>query len=485
MSKNILIFSDGTGQAGGVLFDEARSNVYKLFRATRCGPDSSVDPEIQLTFYDPGLGSALDGARIKFGPWRRIYNLLSSATGLGITRNIIDCYAAIVQLWEPGDRIYLFGFSRGAYTVRCVGGVLGLCGVPLQSKDGTALKRNAECARAVATEAVAVYQHGSSIKGDPKKPERLERARRFRETYGSGTEQSNTVPYFIGVWDTVAALGAGTGRLAILSVFAFAALTALVKAAMSFSGLANGASPWLTAAVIAAGALAALYLIASAYYRQWLSLARYRMAFYDTKLNPRVCFARHALSIDENRRDFNRVAWAEDGSEKIPLAPSGPERFVQLWFSGVHSDVGGSYPENESRLSDVALQWMVREAQSLPCPIVIDERVLRLSPSALGWQHDERLSTIAAMPRMVRRVLSTVLPPERLGWAEGIRKVPRNAPLHPSVMERLSSKSVMQYGTPSPYRPEALRFHQDCLQFFQPPIGVTSAPEGAQRVLAE
>jgi hypothetical protein len=57
MARNILIFSDGTGQAGGILPDEKRSNIYKLFRATRCGPDTDIDPGQQLTFYDAGLGS--------------------------------------------------------------------------------------------------------------------------------------------------------------------------------------------------------------------------------------------------------------------------------------------------------------------------------------------------------------------------------------------------------------------------------------------
>jgi hypothetical protein len=59
--RNIVIYSDGTGQRGGRLFDERRSNIYKLFRATRCGPESSVDPAKQLTFYDPGLGTAPPG----------------------------------------------------------------------------------------------------------------------------------------------------------------------------------------------------------------------------------------------------------------------------------------------------------------------------------------------------------------------------------------------------------------------------------------
>jgi uncharacterized protein (DUF2235 family) len=116
MPKNIIIFSDGTGQAGGINFDEARTNVYKLYRACRVGPDTRIDPSEQVAFYDPGLGSAADGGHFKVGWLRTFYNLMSMATGLGITANIIDCYAAIIRLYEKDDRIFLIGFSRGAYT---------------------------------------------------------------------------------------------------------------------------------------------------------------------------------------------------------------------------------------------------------------------------------------------------------------------------------------------------------------------------------
>ncbi|WP_420737767.1 phospholipase effector Tle1 domain-containing protein [Bradyrhizobium japonicum] len=83
MPKNIVIFSDGTGQAGGINFDEARTNVYKLYRACRVGPDTKIEPSQQVTFYDPGLGSASDGGHFKIGWMRWIYNFASMATGLG------------------------------------------------------------------------------------------------------------------------------------------------------------------------------------------------------------------------------------------------------------------------------------------------------------------------------------------------------------------------------------------------------------------
>lgn len=98
MAKNVVIYSDGTGQAGGFRFDEDRSNVYKLYRATRCGPDSSIDPREQVAFYDVGLGSQADGANIVGRAFRALHNIIAQATGFGITRNIIDCYAALIRL---------------------------------------------------------------------------------------------------------------------------------------------------------------------------------------------------------------------------------------------------------------------------------------------------------------------------------------------------------------------------------------------------
>jgi hypothetical protein len=95
--------------------------------------------------------------------WRAFYNLVSQATGLGITHNIIDCYTAIIQLWRPGDRIFLFGFSRGAYTVRCLATALYYSGIPTRTATGMPLKRDEASARKLATAAMkTVYQHVSS-----------------------------------------------------------------------------------------------------------------------------------------------------------------------------------------------------------------------------------------------------------------------------------------------------------------------------------
>jgi uncharacterized protein (DUF2235 family) len=124
MAKNILVFADGTGNEGGLLPDESRTNVYKLYRATRTGPDTIIDPKKQLAFYVRGIGTPSPRHN---SAWDRLKETVSQMFGCGLTQKIMDCYVAILGVWEEGDRIYLFGFSRGAYTVRCLAHVLEVC----------------------------------------------------------------------------------------------------------------------------------------------------------------------------------------------------------------------------------------------------------------------------------------------------------------------------------------------------------------------
>lgn len=173
MAKNILIFSDGIGQAGGLRPDQHLSNVYKLFRATRVGPDNSIDPKLQVAFYDPGLGTQRDEGRIPVRVVQSIRKFVSAGLGVGISRNIADCYEAIIKLYEPGDRIFLFGFSRGAYTARCVGGVMNLCGVPTKTPTTAFVPRCGKDLRAIAdTAARTVYEHGAGRDRAKFEPER-------------------------------------------------------------------------------------------------------------------------------------------------------------------------------------------------------------------------------------------------------------------------------------------------------------------------
>jgi hypothetical protein len=122
--------------------------------------------------------------------------------------------------------------------------------------------------------------------------------------------------------------------------------------------------------------------------------------------------------------------------------------FKQVWFAGNHSDVGGSYPENESRLSDIALEWMASEAEATG--LQLDRNYLRPSPGALGEQHDETKSSIFRYALKFERPMKP------------------DAPLHPSVLDRLGARAVLQVDRYLPYRPPALRSHKLASRFFEP-----------------
>jgi len=471
MSKNILIFSDGTGQAGGLRPDQRLSNVYKLYKATRIDTENNIDPEKQIAYYDAGLGS--DEISVGFDSIKKyVQKFLDAVTGRGITKNITDCYEAIINYYEPGDRIFLFGFSRGAYTVRSVASVLNLCGVPKTTKNNEPLPRFKPETRRIAFEAVSkVYEHGAGFKRSNFAGERNEKARRFREKYNSDNNgRSNVSPHFIGVFDTVAALGAkGLLRLFML----------LVIAVCSF-GLIAAVSWILTETLNKTGyvqnlqisfAVVVFYLLVKSFKSSFkfigdyptkgkftFHFAKWRMRNYDLGLDIRVPFARHALAIDETRRDFPQVKWHSVHDEF--LAECGDiEPLVQLWFPGNHSDIGGSYPENESRLSDNALEWMVGELKSIPNPILINEELLNIYPSVSAMQHSEVESFRDRFPRWWPKRF-------RFSWPEKPRVEASEANHHESVKQRFELPYVIDSGRKKPYRPEALKNDSRYQQYY-------------------
>jgi uncharacterized protein (DUF2235 family) len=488
--KNIIIFSDGTGQAGGLTFDERRSNIYKLYRATRVGPDSRIKPSQQVAYYDAGLGSRPPGGGLIKTLFRMAQNSLSGATGFGLTTNIIDCYEMIIRLWRPGDRIFLFGFSRGAYTARCVAGVLAKCGVPTRLESGAAMKYDAGTAhRLVKTAVKKVYQHTASVPRDKATArenelmdQRDELARQFCETYASRQQDKSEYPYFIGVFDTVASI-ASKGSLIIL-LAAVVVLAAMITTAFfvfypylaswlggtvsGFLACAAGvihfdpSSWWHWFFAVAGGFI----LIAFGWYvtqqvkfapaadpkKPWrtLNISFGRMSFEDKTLNDNVRYARHAISIDENRASFTRVGWGDPKSTRPYKDKQGIETFQQYWFAGDHSDVGGSYPENESRLSDNALAWMVKAAAKIKNGLKIDGSVLQLYPSADGMQHDERKVGFPILTKWFH-----------LTWREKLRKIPGPiTTLDESVYKRFKLPAVLQGDLMARYRPETLRKHK-------------------------
>ncbi|TKB47864.1 DUF2235 domain-containing protein [Thalassotalea mangrovi] len=260
---NIIICADGTwNRPEEDLQKDFPTNVLKLARAIAPGDGDNK----QHVFYDWGLGSYHN-------------SMGAGATGAGIHKNILDGYRYIVQNYAEGDHIYLFGFSRGAYTVRALSGLINNCGI---------LKR--QFANKIA-EAWQIYK-SPVAKNAPKG----EQANSFIASF---CHPSNHV-HFVGVWDTVGALGIP----------------------FSFMGLLESHDE-----------------------------------FYDTKMGSNISFARHALAIDEKREDFEPTVWASRPGVDLK----------QVWFAGVHSDVGGSYaPEKDSGkvAADTPLAWMLKEAEA-------------------------------------------------------------------------------------------------------------------------
>jgi len=493
MPKNIVIFSDGTGQDGGARPEQRRSNVYKLYKACCVGPESPIDPNQQVAFYDPGLGTDI-GATALTAPVRFVQKLLASVEGRGITRNIADCYQFIVNHYEPGDRVYLIGFSRGAYTVRCVANLLMLCGIPTTTPDGPLL-RFRSMTRQIAEEAVdTVLEHGAGHPREEFEAERNELARRFRAKYGADHEsgepgRSNAAPHFVGVFDTVAALGArGLRRYLVEGGLALGAIvgTALLSAAPAaiLAGLAALALRWsfgwtmfglMAAAIVAVGG----YLL----WRQrksvrktirdfpnpgdvYTHIAEWKGENFDRLLSRFVHYARSANAIDERRKDFARVGWG-GRQEGADAEFEGHQRLIQLWFAGNHSDIGGSYDETESRLSDISLQWMLEQATGVADPLIVagvatrddilrNDR-LRLHPSSAGVQHCEVVAMDDAIASKTPKWLKWAT--RSLSWDVEVRPIPSAAPVHESVEGRFALAAVQRPEGFLPYRPSALAGH--------------------------
>ena len=168
------------------------------------------------------------------------------------------------------------------------------------------------------------------------------------------------------------------------------------------------------------------------------------------------------MSIDEYRRDFRRVPW---GSKKTirPAEQGEPEPFQQVWFAGNHADIGGSYPENESRLSDIPLKWIVDflRDERLPADkrITINDAMLNLHPSFDGMMHDEV---------MAGGVGGTIIP-----WGKKFRPVDPEGTLHATVIARLKASNVRNFVTFGPYRPLNLKDHPHARSFFEDSLSAT------------
>jgi uncharacterized protein (DUF2235 family) len=258
--KRLIICCDGTWNRADQEFggEPCPTNVVKLgYRVAKRDGDVS-----QIIYYNHGVGTG-----------NSLDRLTGGAFGDGLEENIHSAYRFLVANYEQGDEIFLFGFSRGAFTARSIAGMVRNCGI---------LKR--ESVRHYA-DALALYRAADR---DPDHPFSVD----FRGRHCECGEDPVRIR-FIGVWDTVGALGIPVRGL---------------------RGFTRG-----------------------------------KHQFHDTELSGTVDHAMHALAINERRAPFTPTLWYEK--------PKAGQTVEQRWFVGVHSDIGGGYPD--TGLSDIALQWML------------------------------------------------------------------------------------------------------------------------------
>lgn len=249
--KNIIICCDGTSND----FGDNNSNVVKLFSLLE------KNTERQVVYYDPGVGtpSTYDA----FNPiTKKLKYVLGMAFGYGLSENIMEAYQFLMENYEEGDQVYLFGFSRGAYTARAIAGLVYTCGL---------LHANSEN---LIPEAMRIYYDRKNYNGFA-----------FRKTFGRSCPI-----HFLGIWDTVTSVGWVYDPLTLRS----------------------------------------------------------------TTNNKSIKNVRHAIAIDERRAFFRQNLWGQRYADQQDVK--------QVWFAGVHADVGGSYPLDRSALSNITLEWMLKEA---------------------------------------------------------------------------------------------------------------------------
>jgi uncharacterized protein (DUF2235 family) len=339
MPRNLVLFCDGTDNE----FGEQNTNVVRLLQSL-----VRDDPN-QLVYYDPGVGTmAAPGPITRLG--KAISRAVDLAFGTGFDDNVRDAYIWLMNNWQPGDVVYLFGFSRGSYTARVVAGMLHHIGL---------LPPHLENLVPYALRLMLVTKRDNRAIGDE-----------FRRTFSRPTTDPDRRirVHFIGVWDTVASVG---------------------------------------------------FL--------W-DPARYGF----TKNNPGVDIIRHAISIDE-RRAFYR----ENRFERAFLT----QDLKQLWFAGVHSDIGGGY--NDSRLWQPPFFWIAGEAKD--AGLRIDDRALAAAVGELAdkpWlekQHNEYLNPKLAPLWYLCEILPKMPRPGRphMNLFRARRLVSGRDELHESALRRI------------------------------------------------
>jgi len=277
MPRRLVVCADGTWNTQESRRDgePPPTNVVKMARAVR---PVATDGSTQIVYYLEGVGNGSP-----------LLRLLGGVGGYGLSRNIRDCYRFLVDNYAPGDELYFFGFSRGAYTVRSLAGMIRNSGL-LRGDHAHLIGKAYDLYRNRST-----ATHPNSVE-----------SKAFREAYSHEVRIR-----CLGVWDSVGALGLPT-----------------------FGPFGR-------------------------------RMTR-KYGFHDVQLSGHVEHAYHALAIDECRKPFLPAIWEVD-------TPG--QDVEQVWFAGVHSNVGGGYPD--CGLSDIALEWMMSKAAALG--LEFDERYVSMA----------------------------------------------------------------------------------------------------------
>ncbi|MBX3561365.1 MAG: DUF2235 domain-containing protein [Sphingomonas sp.] len=322
--KSIVLFSDGTGNSSGKLF---KTNVWRMYEAIDLGP-APPGMRDQIAYYDNGVGTS------GFHPIR----IVQGVFGWGLRRNALEIYRYVCRNYRPGDQIYGFGYSRGAFTMRLVMDMIASQGV-VPYRDERQLAR---AARAV----YATYRKSEPLGWRAPLVQLVRASTRlvtssWRRLRGARRDDAppNHRPAicFLGVWDTVAAYGGP--------------ITEVTRA-----------------------------------FDNWV----YPLSIPSYQLHPNIECARHALALDDERDSFHPLLWDEiHEEERVERKAARPGRIQQVWFAGMHGDVGGGYPDES--LSFVSLLWMLEEAEKCglrTLDIVIDR--YRALVNSAGPMHDSR-----------------------------------------------------------------------------------------------
>ena len=289
--RRIVVLCDGTSNE----ISEDRTNVLRLY--------GTLDKnDEQLVFYDPGVGT-FGAANAWSYYYRKAYEIWGLATGWGLDHNVKEAYRFLAETYDDGgrngepDQIYLFGFSRGAYTARVLAGFIHAIGLMAP------INLNLLDYAYSAYKGVSDKDSGDSDARDPKQNPFAE-VRLFERILAPKRPAIRC----LGLFDTVGS-------------------------------------------VIEIG-------------RLWPQLRTHAY----TKTNKSVEAVRHAVAIDEMRTMFRPQLWPE-GTDYWggPFKPKTVKKqdVKEVWFSGVHGDAGGGYPERDSKLAKIPLEWMIEETKAL------------------------------------------------------------------------------------------------------------------------